>query len=169
MTAFFVASLEDTTPKTLPSLFPNLLETASGARVEFYKLQHTGGKHDHDFVHKYEQDLKLNITLIFVSAFSVSTLTVVLICFLGEQASLFSIVTSIFIVDVRSNPTPTGLHTAELRPPSNYRRCLAWKYSNWSRWLSLDGLPLIPWLPAPWPFFTQVWAFPFPSDAWICH
>ena len=89
----------------MPSLFPNLLGAARGARVEFYdKLQHTADKHDHDFVRKYEQDL--DITLIFVSIFSASILTVVLMCFLGEQAGLFSIVTSIFIVDVQSNLQP---------------------------------------------------------------
>ena len=55
--------------KALPTLFPNLLGTASGARHEFYdKFQREADEYDRDFMGKYEEDL--NTTLIFVSALS---------------------------------------------------------------------------------------------------
>ena len=53
--------------KALPSLFPNLLGTASSARVEFYdKFQREADEFDRDFMKKYDEDL--NTTLIFVSS-----------------------------------------------------------------------------------------------------
>jgi len=56
--------------KALPSLFPNLLGTASSARVEFYgKFQQEADEYDSDFM-KYDEDL--NTTLIFVSIRSFS-------------------------------------------------------------------------------------------------
>ena len=52
--------------KALPSLFPNLLGTPTGARVEFYdKFQSEADGYDRDFMKKYDEDL--NTTLIFVS------------------------------------------------------------------------------------------------------
>jgi len=57
--------------KALPSLFPNLLGTASSARVEFYdKFQREADEYDSDFMKKYDEDL--NTTLIFVSIRSFS-------------------------------------------------------------------------------------------------
>jgi len=54
--------------KALPSLFPNLLGTARGPRVEFYdKFQREADEYDRDFMKKYDEDL--NSTLIFVSTF----------------------------------------------------------------------------------------------------
>jgi len=54
--------------KALPTLFPNLLGTASNPAVEFYnKFQRTADDHDRDFIKKYDEDL--NSTLIFVSIF----------------------------------------------------------------------------------------------------
>ena len=62
----FVLSLEEAMLKALPSLFPHLLGTASGARVEFYdKFQREADEYDGDFIKKYDEDL--NTTLIFVS------------------------------------------------------------------------------------------------------
>lgn len=55
--------------KALPTLFPHLLGTTSGARVEFYdKFQREADEYDRDFMKKYDEDL--NTTLIFVSFFS---------------------------------------------------------------------------------------------------
>jgi len=52
-------------------LFPNLLGTASSARIEFYdKFQREADEHDSDFMKKYDEDL--NTTLIFVSILSFS-------------------------------------------------------------------------------------------------
>ena len=66
LTVFFVPSLEEAMLKALPSLFPHLLGTASGARVEFYdKFQREADEYDGDFIKKYDEDL--NTTLIFVS------------------------------------------------------------------------------------------------------
>jgi len=68
--------------KALPSLFPNLLGTASSARVEFYdKFQREADEYDRDFMKKYDEDL--NTTLIFVSAASASASIVSLIPFSG--------------------------------------------------------------------------------------
>jgi len=54
--------------KALPSLFPNLLGTASSSRAEFYdKFQREADEYDNDFMKKYDEDL--NSTLIFVSTF----------------------------------------------------------------------------------------------------
>jgi len=66
--------------KTLTSLLPNHLGTASGARADFYdKFQHEADEHDRDFMKKYDEDL--NTTLIFVSISSPSTPIVALIRF----------------------------------------------------------------------------------------
>jgi len=52
--------------KALPSLFPNLLGTPTGARVEFYdKFQREADGYDGDFMKTYAEDL--DTTLIFVS------------------------------------------------------------------------------------------------------
>jgi len=69
--------------KALPSLFPNLLGTASSARVEFYdKFQREADEYDRDFMKKYDEDL--NTTLIFVSVcFRIRTSIVALIRFWG--------------------------------------------------------------------------------------
>jgi hypothetical protein len=75
--------------KALPSLFPNLLGTASSARVEFYdKFQREADEYDRDFMKKYDEDL--NTTLIFVGAFPVSTSVVALICFSGGNRPVCS-------------------------------------------------------------------------------
>lgn len=64
--------------KALPSLFPNLLETTSNARAEFYdKFQREAEAHDRDFIKKYDEDL--NTTLIFVSVFLFASALVVVI------------------------------------------------------------------------------------------
>ena len=97
------SSLEDTILKAFPTIFQNLLGTASNPAVEFYtKFQHATDDHDRDFVKKYDEDL--NCTLIFVSVplhiprpFCESG---------GEQAGLFSAVTSAFIIDVQSKLEP---------------------------------------------------------------
>ena len=63
--------------KALPSLFPNLLGTTNSARDEFYdKFKRAADEHDRDFIKKYDEDM--NTTLIFVSIFSASALTVIL-------------------------------------------------------------------------------------------
>ena len=57
--------------KALPSLFPNLLGTASSARVEFYdKFQREADEYNSDLMKKYDEDL--NTTLIFVNIRSFS-------------------------------------------------------------------------------------------------
>ena len=70
--------------KALPTLFPNLLGTASGARHEFYdKFQREADEYDRDFMGKYEEDL--NTTLIFVSGLSPSSTSIAaLTCFPGR-------------------------------------------------------------------------------------
>ena len=79
----FVFSLEDAILKALPSLFPNLPETASGPLHEFYnKFQREADEYDRDFLKKYGSDL--DTTLIFVSAFLPSTLSAALISIPGE-------------------------------------------------------------------------------------
>ena len=88
--------------KALPSLFPNLLGTTAGARVEFYdKFQREADEHDRDFMKKYDEDL--NTTLIFVSVLSPLQSWRYII---WEQAGLFSAVTSAFIIDVQGNLQP---------------------------------------------------------------
>ena len=70
--------------KALPSLFPNLLGTASSARVEFYdKFQREADEYDRDFMKKYDEDL--NTTLIFVSvSFRDSAPIAMLMSLVGE-------------------------------------------------------------------------------------
>ena len=69
--------------KALPSLFPNLHGTASGARADFYnKFQREADDHDRDFMKKYDEDL--NTTLIFVSISSAST-SIVMFIHLSRQ------------------------------------------------------------------------------------
>lgn len=69
--------------KALPTLFPHLLGTASGARTEFYdKFQREADEYDRDFMRKYDEDL--NTTLIFVGPLFLLCLRDVNLKFLGK-------------------------------------------------------------------------------------
>ena len=115
--------------KALPSLFPNHLGTASGARVEFYdKFKREADEYDRDFMKKYEEDL--NTTLIFVSILSTSTSTLLLIRLFGGLGR-FVLRGHLGFHRRRSAKPPTGLHKNELCPPPDYRQHLAWEYPNW--------------------------------------
>jgi len=118
--------------KALPTLFPNLLGTASSARVEFYdKFQREADEYDRDFMKKYDEDL--NTTLIFVS-----------VCF-RFRASIVALIRfsagigrSVLCRHIRFHPrrpekSPTGLHAVKLRTPQDHRSFLAWEPANWRR------------------------------------
>ena len=112
--------------KALPSLFPNLLGTASSARVEFYdKFQREADEYDSDFMKKYDEDL--NTTLIFVSVFPTSTPIVVLICLSGG-IGWFVLRGHLCFHRGRPEQPLAGLHSDELRPPPDYRQHLAREY-----------------------------------------
>ena len=118
--------------KALPSLFPNLLGTASSGRVEFYdKFQREADEYDRDFMKKYDEDL--NTTLIFVSAcFRIRTPIVALIRFSGGIGR--SVLRRYIRLHRRRPEQPlTRLHGDELRPPQDYRKCIAWESPNWLR------------------------------------
>ena len=112
--------------KALPSLFPNLLGTASSARVEFYdKFQREADEYDRDFMKKYDEDL--NTTLIFVSILPASTSIAVLIRYSGE-IGWFVLRGHLCFHHRRPEQPLTGLHSDELRPPPDYCQHLAREY-----------------------------------------
>ena len=56
--------------KALPTLFPNLHETASNAREEFYNMfRREADEYDREFIKKYD-DLNTNLIFVGLSIFS---------------------------------------------------------------------------------------------------
>ena len=114
--------------EALPSLFPNLLGTASGARAEFYdKFQREADEYDHDFMKKYDEDL--NTTLIFVSPFfRIHPARGVNLGFLGTVR--FVLRSHIRFHYRCPEKARAGFPRNELRAPQDCRQCLAWEHPN---------------------------------------
>ena len=65
LTAFLVSSLEDAILKALKTHFPHHVETANGARGEFFsKFKREADVHDKEFLEKYRGDLDITLTFV---------------------------------------------------------------------------------------------------------